>query len=47
MKKEIIYGAESDWATLEVTVPRSKQINDYNPWISRLIERFPILKLLL
>jgi C1A family cysteine protease len=41
------YGAESDWATLEVTVPRSRQFNDYNPWISRVIERFPILEFLL
>jgi hypothetical protein len=41
------YGAESDWATLEVTVPRNKTANDFDPWINRLIERFPILKLLL
>jgi C1A family cysteine protease len=46
-KARDVYGAESDWAILEVTVPRSKQINDYNLWISRLIERFPILKLLI
>jgi C1A family cysteine protease len=41
------YGAESDWATLEVTVTKSKSISDFYPWISRLIERFPILKLLI
>ena len=41
------YEAESDWAVLEVSVPKSKIINDFNPWISRLIERFPILKLIL
>lgn len=41
------YGAESDWATLEVTVPKSKTANDFNPFISRLIQRFPILEFLL
>jgi len=38
------YGAESDWATLEITVPRNRQINYFNPWIFRLIQRFPILE---
>jgi hypothetical protein len=46
-KARDIYGAESDWAILEVTVQKSKTINDFNPWISRLIELFPILKLLI
>jgi subtilisin family serine protease len=41
------YGSESDWATLEVNMPKIKSINNFNLWISRLIERFPILELLL
>jgi C1A family cysteine protease len=41
------FGAESDWTVLEVTVSKSKSINTFNPWFSRLIERFPILELLL
>jgi len=41
------YGAESDWAEIVITVSKAKIINEFNPWLSRLIERFPILKLLL
>jgi C1A family cysteine protease len=41
------YGSESDWAVLEVTVAKSRSTSDFNPWISRLIERFPILEFLL
>ena len=41
------YGAESDWAETAITIQKSKSINEFNPWISRLIERFPILKLLI
>jgi len=41
------YGAESDWAEIIVTVSKIKNINDFNPWISRLIELFPILKFLI
>jgi len=38
------YGRESDWATLEISMPKSKSINDFNPWVLRLIQRFPILQ---
>jgi hypothetical protein len=41
------YGAESDWAELVITVSKSRAINDFNPWLSRLIHRFPILEYLL
>jgi hypothetical protein len=42
------YGAESEWSDpLVVSMPKSKIINDYNPWLFRLIQRFPILKLLI
>ena len=41
------YNAESDWSTLPVTIPKSKSLNDFNPWIFRLIQRFPILESLL
>jgi hypothetical protein len=45
MAKDIT-GLESDWATFEVSMPKTKSINNFNSWISRLIERFPILELL-
>ena len=38
---------DSDWATLEVSMPKNKLINTFNPWLIRLIQRFPILKFLL
>jgi hypothetical protein len=40
------FGTESEWATLEVRMPKTKSIGYINPWIRRLIERFPILELL-
>jgi hypothetical protein len=40
------YGAESDWTILEVTVPKQKTRDMFNPWIELLIERIPILKYL-
>jgi len=33
------YGDESDWSTLEVTMPKNKQIQ--NMWLLRFFERFP------
>jgi choloylglycine hydrolase len=42
------YGAESDWSDpLVVSMPKNKTINDFNPWLLRLIQRFPILEILL
>jgi CubicO group peptidase (beta-lactamase class C family) len=41
------YGAESYWATLEVSMPKTKSISVFNSWILRLIQRFPILELLI
>jgi hypothetical protein len=42
------YGAESDWSNpLVVSMPKNKTINDFNPWLLRLIQRFPILEILL
>ncbi len=38
------YGAESDWTILEIIIPRNKIFVD---WISRLLDRFPILYQLL
>jgi hypothetical protein len=37
-----IYGAESDWGTLTVKMPRSKQ-NTINFWSQQLLDRFPFL----
>ncbi len=42
-----VYGLESDWATFEVSMPKSKLIDNINSWIFRLMERFPILQYLL
>jgi hypothetical protein len=39
--------AESDWATLEVSMPKNKNIEIFNPWLLRLIQRFPILEFLI
>jgi len=43
-KAKDIYGAESDWATLEITMPKS-----HNPiwWLNNLLDRFPLLQRLL
>ena len=45
IKAKDIYSAESNWATLEVTVPRKKAIAQ--PWLLWLFERFPILERLI
>jgi len=47
VKSKDIYGEESDWATLEVRMPKNKLSNRNNPWILRLIQRFPILEFLI
>ncbi len=41
------YGGESDWAILEVSVPKIRSINEFSSLINGLIERFPILRLLI
>ena len=46
-KAKDLNDGESDWTILEVSMPINKPINDFNPWILRLIQRFPILKSLL
>jgi len=40
-KAKDIYGAESDWSTLEVTMPKNKPFNFNYPLLSWLFERFP------
>jgi hypothetical protein len=41
------FGSESEWSdSLTVSMPKGKSI-DFNPWIFRLIQRFPILEVLL
>jgi len=35
---------ESEWADpLEISMPKIKSINEFNPWLLRLIQQFPIL----
>lgn len=42
------FGAESYWSEpLVISMPKNKSINEFNPWISRLIKHFPILGFLL
>ena len=43
---EDIYGAESDWATLKVTMPKNKPFFLFNAFIEWLFERFPLLEYL-
>ncbi len=38
VKAKDVYGAESDWATLEVSIPRSRMLN--TPFLLNLLERF-------
>ena len=47
VKARDINGAESDWTTLEVSMSKTKLINDFNPWILRLNQRFPIFGFLI
>jgi hypothetical protein len=44
---EDIYGAESDWATLEVSMPKNKIINPFERFLEQHPYMFPILKYLL
>jgi len=41
------YDMESDWSTLEVSMPKNKAINSVLLFLERLIERFPILEQIL
>ena len=48
VKAKDIFGSESYWSDpLSVSMPKTKSINEFNPWIFRLIQRFPILEFLL
>ena len=44
-KAKDIYGAESDWGTLKVTMPKNQQ--SQNMWFLQWLDRFPILQRLL
>ena len=42
------FGHESGWSdSLVVSMPKNQLIGDFNPWIFRLIQRFPILEFLI
>jgi hypothetical protein len=43
--KDHPYGEESNWATLEVTMPKNQQTQ--NMWFLRFLERFSLLERLL
>ena len=40
-------GIISPWSDLSISMPKIKSLNIFNPWLFRLIQRFPILELLL
>jgi hypothetical protein len=43
-----MYGSEGEWSDpLIVSLPKNKSITVFNPWLLRLIQRFPILELLI
>ncbi len=42
-KSKDIHGQESDWATLEVTMPKNKGFNFNFPLLNWLLERFPYI----
>ncbi|EMR74602.1 hypothetical protein MBGDF03_00311 [Thermoplasmatales archaeon SCGC AB-540-F20] len=44
-KAKDIWGAESDWGTLDVIMPKNQQVG--NMWFLRWLERFPILQKIL
>jgi predicted choloylglycine hydrolase len=48
VKSRDIFGLESEWSdSIEVSMPKSKLQIDFNQWLFRLIQRFPILEFLL
>ncbi len=46
-KAKDVNDEESGWTTLEISMPKTKSINEFNHWLFRLIQRFPILEFLL
>ena len=42
-KARDINGAESDWATLRISIPKTKQMNLYQSFIQRILFCFPFL----
>ena len=48
VKSKDEHEAESEWSDpLEVNMPKTKLFKIFNPWITRLIQRFPFLEFLL
>jgi choloylglycine hydrolase len=48
VKTKDIFGCESNWSNpIEVSMPKTRSISEFNPWLLRLIQRFPILESLL
>ena len=48
VKTKDLFGYESEWSDpFVVSMPKTKSLDHINPWIFRLIQRFPILKFIL
>lgn len=48
VKAKDIYGSESEWSDpLVVSMPKIKSINNFNPWLLRFIQQYPILEYIL
>ena len=44
VKAKDCYASQSEWAILEVTMPRNKLLNCQNPMLLRLFEQFPLMQ---
>ena len=42
-----MFDLEGESATFEISMPKNKSLKEFNSWIFRLIQRFPILKFLI
>ena len=48
VKTKDLFGYESEWSdSLSISMPKTKLIDNSNPWLFRLIQRFPILEFLI
>jgi outer membrane protein assembly factor BamB len=46
-KAKDMHDVEGEWQFLEIKMPKYKPLNIFNPWINRLIEKYPITEFLI